>query len=132
MDIQQQLDQVRTVMSGIERSLERKRKFEPREIELNPAVDDFNVELAGGFATQEVSASNSLFDISIVPMEIGGFGIDMSHGHEFSVGVAEVTMELAAIGTNEVEGAGIENGASFEIEGSEFGESEAGEGAENE
>ncbi|TXH01541.1 MAG: hypothetical protein E6P95_01670 [Candidatus Moraniibacteriota bacterium] len=105
-EIIQQLSQVRASIASIERGLKPPKKFEPKisiyreppdEVQPDLYVNEFNIQL------QAPETPASLFDMSVVPMEMGGFGIDMQIDQEFSVGVAEVNMELASMGSSEME-----------------------------
>ncbi len=137
-EIIQQLSQVRASIASIERGLKPPKKFEPKisiyreppdEVQPDLYVNEFNVQV------QAPEATASLFDMSVVPMEMGGFGIDMQINQEFSVEVAEVNMELASMGSCEMEPASGEAGMEFgEAAGADMdgaAESEAG-GAESE
>lgn len=112
-------------------SIRKKRVFarQPGMLLETPEVGEFNVQVADGFMQGE-----NLFDVSVIDMSDGIFAIDMHADQEFSVGAAEVQMELAGMeATGENESIDVE----IEAEGMEMGETgesgaeaESGEGGE--
>ena len=115
-EIIQQLSQVRATIASRQRDLKPRKTFEPKisiyreppdEVQPDLYVNEFNVQV------QAPEATASLFDMSVVPMEMGGFGIDMQMDQEFSIGVAEVNMELASVGSCEMELMSGETGTEF-------------------